>query len=108
MALEMRGNLDKTNVTDEAFDEFLANYEPGRYGLPPSPDRLGYGLSDAFSYDLGKALNDAKIRRFLSESRGEEADVCDGVMKLARALDISVPPDHCDQARCSRYALAPV
>jgi hypothetical protein len=47
---------------------------------------------DAFSYDLRKALNDAKIRRFLSESRGEEADVYDGVLELAHALDISFPP----------------
>jgi hypothetical protein len=91
MALEMRGNLDKTNVTDEAIDEFLDNYE--LVDMAYHHHLINWDMADdAFSYDLGKALNDAKIRRFLSESRGEEADVYDGVLELARALDISFPP----------------
>jgi hypothetical protein len=90
MALEMRGNLDKTNVSDEAIDEFLDNYE--LVDMAYHHHLINWDMADdAFSYDLGKALNDAKIRRFLSESRGEEADVYDGVLELARALDISFP-----------------
>lgn len=91
MALEMRGNLDKTNVSDEAIDEFLDNYE--LVDMAYHHHLINWDMADdAFSYDLGKALNDAKIRRFLSESRGEEADVYNGVLELARALDISFPP----------------
>jgi hypothetical protein len=91
MALEMRGNLDKTNVSDEAIDEFLDNYE--LVDMAYHHHLINWDMADdAFSYDLGKALNDAKIRRFLSESRGEEADVYDGVLELARALDIAFPP----------------
>ena len=43
---------------------------------------------DAFSYDLEKALQDAKVRKYLAESRREEGDIYDGVLELARSFSI--------------------
>jgi hypothetical protein len=91
MALDMNGNLDKTKVSDEEIEEFLDHYEDVamayRHGLI---DRDM--ANDAFSYDLEKALRDTKIRRFLSDAIGAEADLYDGVFGLARDFGISFPP----------------
>ncbi len=87
-ALELNGNLNRAkNVDDEALDEFLGNYElldtAYRNGLIDND--MAY---DAFSYDLEKALQDAKVKAFLLASRSEEGDIYDGVLELARSFGI--------------------
>jgi hypothetical protein len=92
-ALEMDVGLDKAkDVDDEAIDEFLGNYEllaaAYRHGLI-DPD-MAY---DAFEADLETALKDAKIRRFITDSRTEDGtDMYDGVLDLARTWKIPFTP----------------
>jgi hypothetical protein len=107
MALRDAREPRQNEPSDEAIDEFLDNYE--LVDMAYHHHLINWDMADdAFSYDLGKALNYAKIRRFLSESRGEEADVLRLGARVGARSRHFVPPDHCDQARCSRYALAPV
>jgi hypothetical protein len=88
MALEMNGNLDKTNVDDEAIDDFLGKYEllAAAYSHNLIDREMAY---DAFSYDLETALRDAKVKRFLLDARHDEGDFYDGVLKLAEAFGIA-------------------
>jgi hypothetical protein len=105
MALEMRGNLDKTNVSDEAIDEFLDNYElvdmayhhhlsTGIWLTMPSPTTLGRRSTTQRS-DASCPNQEVK-----------KPTLRWGARVGARSRHF-IPPDHCDQAR-SRYALAPV
>ncbi len=87
-ALDTYGNLDKVTVSDEALEDFLDEYEllavAYRYHLINND--MAY---DAFSYDLEKALADAKVRQFLLASRREEGDIYNGVLELARSFGIA-------------------
>jgi hypothetical protein len=94
-ALEEHGNLNKIGIKDvaleDAIDDFLGNYElldaAYRHNLIDKDM-----AEDAFSYDLEKALRDAKVRQFLAESEAEESDIYDGVLELARSWKIKFPP----------------
>ncbi len=92
-AVEMDVALDKaTDVDDEAIDEFLGNYElldaAYRHGLI-SVD-MAY---DAFEYDLETALEDARVRRFVTDARTKEgSDIYSGVLDLARVWHLKFVP----------------
>jgi hypothetical protein len=89
-ALDRNGNLDKANVGDDELEDFLDKYEllDAAYRHDIIRRDMAY---DAFSYDLETALRDPKVRRFISESRGEEADFYDGVIELAKSFGIDIP-----------------
>ncbi len=90
--LDREGNLDHIKLSgkalDDAFDDFLSDYEDldtaWRNHLIDNDTAY-----DAFSYDLEKALKDAKVRDYLARSRREEGDLWDGVLELARAWKIA-------------------
>jgi hypothetical protein len=90
-ALEMDGNLDHAKVSDEQIDEFLGNYE--LLAAAYRNDLIDKDMAeDAFSWQLETALNDSRIRSYLTAQRREEADFWDGVLELARAWNIKFPP----------------
>ena len=47
---------------------------------------------DAFEYDLAKALNDTKARKFLMEALNENEDLYAGVFELAKKWEVKFPP----------------
>ncbi|MHB8382719.1 MAG: DUF4760 domain-containing protein [Candidatus Binataceae bacterium] len=93
-ALEMNVELDKASeVDDEAIDEFLGTYElldaAFVHGLIDKDMAF-----DAFEDDLQSALEDAKVRRFITDSRRgpENADIYRGVLHLAHVWKIPFTP----------------
>lgn len=93
-ALEMDVGLDKANdVDDEAIDEFLGIYEllDAAYRHDLIDSDMAY---DAFEGDLESALKDAKVRRFITESRSgnDNTDIYSGVLHLARVWKVPFTP----------------
>jgi hypothetical protein len=90
--LDMKGNLRNPNSfdSDEAIDDFLSKHElvdtAYRNGL--LDEDMAY---DAFSYDLERALRDARIREYIAESRREESDLFDGVLEVTQAWRLKFP-----------------
>jgi hypothetical protein len=91
VALDNDGNLDRIRANDQEIEEFLDHYEDVAMAYRHNLIDRDMAI-DAFSYDLEKALRDSTIRRFISAATGEEADLYDGVLGLARNLHISYPP----------------
>lgn len=90
-ALDLNGNLDKTDVDDDTIEQFLDNYEllaaAYRHGL------IDRDMAVAeFAYDLDKALHDKKIRKFLLDSRHQEGDFYNDLLALARDWKIDTSP----------------
>jgi hypothetical protein len=94
-ALHEYGNLDQIDLSgkalDDALDEFLGNYE-----LLDAANQSGlideHMAEDAFSYDLGQALRDRKIRSHMAASKSEKSELYDGVLELAQVWKIPFDP----------------
>jgi hypothetical protein len=88
-ALDLYGNLDKTDVDDDTVEQFLDNYEllaaAYRHGLIDRDMAI-----DSFAYDLNKALHDQKIKKFLIDSRRQDTTFYSGVLSLARDWNIDI------------------
>lgn len=93
-ALDEDGSLAKIDLSgralDDAIDDFLSNYE--LLAAAYRHDLIDKDMAeDAFSYDLGEALNDSKVRQFIAESKAQESDLYDGVIELAHEWNLKFP-----------------
>jgi hypothetical protein len=88
-ALDLYGNLDSTDVDDDTLEQFLDNYEllaaAYRHGLIDRDMAI-----DSFAYDLDRALHDKKVKKFLKDSRREDASYYSGILGLARDWHIDI------------------